>query len=101
MEPSVFFRLVSPVPASLDINSKFIFKESFWLGISYRTSDAVVLMAGLRIAEKFHFGYSYDITTSILNEYSRGSHEVMVGFDLYKKNRKNSRRLLNSSPMFL
>lgn len=85
VEPSLLVRFVSPVPFSVDINSKVIFRETFWAGLSYRTSDAVVIMAGLQLAEKFHFGYSYDLTTSSLSQYSKGSHEVMLGFDLFKK----------------
>jgi type IX secretion system PorP/SprF family membrane protein len=97
VEPSMLVQLVSPVPLSADLNARIIYKETFWLGGSYRTSDAVILMAGIRVADKFHFGYSFDITTSSLSQYSKGSHEVMLGFDLVKKASRNQRRTISPS----
>jgi type IX secretion system PorP/SprF family membrane protein len=101
VEPSALLRFVSPVPLSVDLNLKAIFRDIFWAGISYRTSDAVVMMAGLQLAEKFHFGYSYDITTSGLSQYSKGSHEVMIGFDLYRKGKTGGRRGIRGPSVFL
>lgn len=52
-------------------------------GVGYRLDDAV--MAGLELAFKwFTIGYSYDITTSGLREYSSGSHEIHLRVHLFK-----------------
>ncbi|MFN3404372.1 MAG: type IX secretion system membrane protein PorP/SprF [Cytophagaceae bacterium] len=79
----------------IDINSKVRYKDFFWAGASYRRTDALVLLAGvgiplssLRPNQKhgnnalLEIGYSYDATTSKLNKFSSGSHEIMVGLRL-------------------
>ena len=104
VEPSVLLRAVAPTPLSADINAKVIYKEVFWVGGSYRTSKEMVMMAGFRVAEKFYFGYSYDITFNPLREYTKGSHELMIGFDIDKPgrdNKKGIKRTLDAAPAFL
>jgi type IX secretion system PorP/SprF family membrane protein len=104
VEPSVLLRAVSPTPLSADFNAKVIYKEAFWIGASYRSSKEMIMMAGFRIAEKFYFGYSYDITFNPLSEYTKGSHELMIGFDIDKPgrdNKKGIKRTLDAAPSFL
>lgn len=68
----------------LDINLIAKWNKMIFVGASYRLSDAAVGIIGLeksftpKLAAKF--GYSYDITSSRLKNYSNGSHEIMLGF---------------------
>lgn len=78
--PSVLVKAVAPAPIQVDLNSKFKYKEMYWGGISYRNLDAVVLLAGITLADHWDIGYSYDITFSNINKYSNGSHEVLIGY---------------------
>ncbi|MBC7389326.1 MAG: type IX secretion system membrane protein PorP/SprF [Opitutaceae bacterium] len=80
--PSVLLKLVSPAPATFDINCKAKYKETVWLGVSYRREDAIVFLAGVTVKGKFEFGYSYDYGTSALSKLSSGSHEIMLGLKL-------------------
>jgi hypothetical protein len=50
------------------------------LGVSWRFRDAVVALFELQINENFHVGYAYDMTTSELNQYSNGTHEIMLNY---------------------
>ncbi|WP_073229427.1 PorP/SprF family type IX secretion system membrane protein [Pedobacter caeni] len=77
--PSVMFKYVSPAPISTDLNMKVAFKDKFWLGASYRSNDAVAVLAGFNVSSLFVLGYSYDFTTSELGRVSTGSHEVVLG----------------------
>jgi type IX secretion system PorP/SprF family membrane protein len=70
-----------------DINANLHFNNRFWIGGSYRLEDAVVVMAGLNITPNLRLGYSYDFTTSDLQDYSSGSHEIMLGY-CYKIKKK-------------
>ena len=63
-----------------DINANLYFNNRFWIGGSYRLEDAIVLMAGLNITPNIRLGYSYDMTTSDLKDYSSGTHEIMLGY---------------------
>jgi len=71
----------------VDINANLTFNNRFWIGGSYRLEDAIVLMAGLNITPNLRLGYSYDLTTSDLKDYSNGTHEIMLGY-CYKIKKK-------------
>lgn len=77
--PSAMFKWVNHVPFSVDANIKFGFKDRFWLGGGYRSHDSFQTMAGLNISHLFNLTYSYDFTTSELNQVSAGSHEIVLG----------------------
>ncbi|WP_346429831.1 type IX secretion system membrane protein PorP/SprF [Daejeonella sp. JGW-45] len=77
--PSVMVKIVSPVPASVDVNLKMAYRDKFWMGGSYRKDDAFAAMAGFNVGSFMNIGYSYDFTTSGLNTVSNGSHEIVLG----------------------
>ncbi|GAB3824566.1 PorP/SprF family type IX secretion system membrane protein [Pontibacter rugosus] len=85
--PSVMVKLASPSPASFDANVRVMYAERFWVGGSYRHKDAVAAMVGVYISPLLDFSYSYDFTTSDLNNVSAGTHEVVLGFKLLNNNR--------------
>ena len=68
--------------------------RSFSLGVGYRNPDAVLLSAGFMYSH-FTLSYSYDHTTSHLQGYTGGAHELHLGFtfleDKWKYNRTNMR----------
>ena len=62
----------------------------FWAGASYRFSDAIALMAGYGFSpskntnkDMFKIGYSFDIMTNPLNEYGKGTHELMANYCMF------------------
>lgn len=85
LEPSFLVKYVEPVPAKIDLTATLRYKEQISLGASYRTNDAIAVMVGYWLKKTFQFGYSYDITTTNLNRYSNGTHEVMLGITFGKK----------------
>lgn len=80
--PSVMFKQVSPVPASIDVNLKMSFKDRFWIGGSYRKDDSFSALAGINMSKLLNLTYAYDFTTSGLNQVSNGSHEIVLGIQL-------------------
>lgn len=82
LEPSFLLKYTSPVPPKLDLNATIRYKDTFWLGAGYRTNDAYCAMVGYWLKKTFQFGYSYDIITSNLRNYSTGTHEVMLAITL-------------------
>lgn len=71
--------------AQFDANATVMYDNTFWVGLTYRVQDAVAPMAGYQYQlpdgkSTLRVGYSYDLTTSQLNNYSNGSHELMVSF---------------------
>lgn len=69
----------------LDLNATFLYNNQIWLGVSYRTEDAIAPMVGYQYqlpnkTSMLKIGYSYDVTTSRLKNYSSGSHEIMLNY---------------------
>lgn len=87
IEPSFMVKYVSPVPVKVDLTATVRYRDMFWLAGSYRTNDAYCAMLGYWHKRSFQFGYSYDIITSNLRNYSTGTHEVMLAVTIGKGER--------------
>ncbi len=96
-EPSVLMQFQESTPIQFDFNGRFSYKNRFWLGGSYRMKDAVVMMMALNF-DQFCFGYSYDLTTSDIKNYSNGTHEINLTYRIFKQDvfRQNN----NNIPLF-
>jgi type IX secretion system PorP/SprF family membrane protein len=82
LKPSTLVKVEPEAPVEVDLNLHVLYKERIWLGVGYRTGDAVVGMVEYQVNRQLRLGYAYDLTISELSAYSRGSHEVMLGYDL-------------------
>jgi type IX secretion system PorP/SprF family membrane protein len=83
--PSVLAKYVQPVPTQIEANVKLQYRDLLWTGLSYRHNDGVAAMAGINVSNIFMVGYAYDYTTSRLNNYTKGTHEIVLGFMLGNK----------------
>jgi type IX secretion system PorP/SprF family membrane protein len=77
--PAVLVKYMTPAPVSIEGSLQLEYKEWLWFGASYRNTDAVVVMAGLNVSDKFKFGYSFDFSVSKFNKHSSGGHEIVLG----------------------
>lgn len=89
VEPSFLLKQTKGTAFQGDINVRAYYKKDYWIGISYRTSDAIIAFLGAKYKD-FVFGYAFDYTTSIIGEYSNGSHEIMLGYNLKGKSKGSS-----------
>jgi type IX secretion system PorP/SprF family membrane protein len=80
--PSILAKYVNNAPPQLDVNASFLFANTLWLGVSYRTEKAVSIMTEINIAQNFRIGYSYDIWFNELQAFNKGSHEIRLSFDI-------------------
>ena len=91
IKPFVLVKYIHNSPVEVDLNAIVYFKM-VGIGYSYRTNDAMVFLATVNINKQFSFGYSYDLTTSKLATYVRGSHEIMLKYEFgYKVNPQSPR----------
>ncbi|MCD6366729.1 MAG: type IX secretion system membrane protein PorP/SprF [Bacteroidales bacterium] len=88
IQPSVLIKGTERTPFQLDVNVKAFYKKNYWLGFSYRTSEAAIALIGFKV-DRFYLGYAFDYTFSNLSQYSTGSHEIMLGVNLGDKNKGN------------
>ena len=84
IKPSTLVKYTPNAPVEADINCNVLYRERVWLGLGYRTGDALVAMVEYQISPQLRIGYAYDMTTSRLRNYTSGSHEVMLGIDFGK-----------------
>lgn len=80
--PSVMVKYINHLPTQFDFNTKVQYRDIAWLGGGYRLKDGFTGLVGLNISNRVNLSYSYDYTTSGLNNYSKGTHELLVGFIL-------------------
>ncbi len=80
LKPNVLVKYQQAAPTEIDFSANFLFNEFLWLGVTYRTDDAVVGMLELNVTKQFRLGYAYDYTLTDIADYSSGSHEVMLGY---------------------
>jgi type IX secretion system PorP/SprF family membrane protein len=92
IEPSFMLKATEVSPLQVDINLKAIYQKNYWLGVSYRTQDAIIAMLGIKV-DKYYIGYAFDYTMSNIMDYSNGSHEILIGFNLGEGATKGSRLL--------
>ena len=88
LEPSVLVKVSPSVSPQFDASIRAIFNKMFWVGGSLRTEDALTAMAGFDF-KNWTLAYSYDMTTSLLNNSSAGSHEIMLAVKLGKEKCKD------------
>jgi type IX secretion system PorP/SprF family membrane protein len=88
-KPAMLVKYVSGAPLVADLSANFLFYEKFTLGASYRTGDALSAIASFQISPKLLIGYAYDYTTTEIQNYSSGSHELMLRFELVSGNKES------------
>jgi type IX secretion system PorP/SprF family membrane protein len=80
--PSTLVKYVKNAPLQVDLNASFLIHDLFWLGMTYRTENALVFMTEINLGQNLRLGYSYDVYLNELVHYNKGSHEIRLGFDL-------------------
>lgn len=85
IEPSFLVKYASPAPVKVDGGVRVIYKEQVWLGAAYRSHDAVTALIGYMYKNYLMIGYSYDYTTTNLQKYTTGTHEIMLGVRFSRK----------------
>jgi len=80
--PSIMVKAVKGAPVSIDVTNMFLFVEKFWAGLAYRHNSSISGVLSYQVTDQLRAGYAYDFTTSGLQGYQGGSHEIMLTYDL-------------------
>lgn len=65
-----------------EFNVSAFSNEFLYYGLSYRFEEAIVLLAGVQINERFRLNYSYDIPSGPMINQNSGSHEILLQIKL-------------------
>jgi type IX secretion system PorP/SprF family membrane protein len=82
--PSFMVKTIGSVEPQFDLNLKVQYLDVFWLGTGLRIKEGFSGLAGFNIAKTVNLSYSYDFTSTPLNNFSKGSHEIILGFVIGK-----------------
>lgn len=84
--PSTLLRFSDNAPLQWDLNAVFSYREVFSFGPLLRSNlidswvDAVGFLVGLRLSERWYFGYMYEYPSNDLNLVTRQTHEFSLRY---------------------
>ncbi|MDO6598341.1 type IX secretion system membrane protein PorP/SprF [Oceanihabitans sp. 2_MG-2023] len=89
-KPAFLGKAVEGAPLQVDLTANFLINDKLTLGAAYRWSAAVSALAGFQITEGLMIGLAYDRETTELGKtkFNDGSYEIMLRFELFKKDSK-------------
>jgi type IX secretion system PorP/SprF family membrane protein len=82
INPTILIKGATHSPTEVDVNCNVLLKERLWVGASLRSNYGVVLLTQFQINEKMKAGYSYDFGSNKIGKTGKGSHEIMIGYDI-------------------
>jgi len=85
IQPSIMLKYANPAPVQITGMVRGTYDNKYWLGLIYRSDDAIGISAGITLKERFNIGYGYDYTIAGLRKQQSGSHELMLSFVITKK----------------
>lgn len=81
---SAYFKTYENKLFQLDITPKLIYKSIYWIGFSLRSNNSIHYTVGVKY-KKYNFSYAYIRAFGSVNNYSNGSHLIMIGILLNEK----------------
>lgn len=105
IQPS-FFAKSDLIQTQLEISTIVKYSDNIFGGASFRgynanSIDAVIFIAGYKLNERVTLAYSYDLTLSGLSKVSKGSHEILLNYNLNKPIGKGIPPKVIYNPRFL
>jgi type IX secretion system PorP/SprF family membrane protein len=82
LNPIILFKKASNSPGTVDLSVNVLLKEILWLGVSVRSKYGIVILSQYKINDKLKIGYSFDYGVNKIGIAGKGTHEIMLGYDL-------------------
>ncbi|MCI5059087.1 MAG: type IX secretion system membrane protein PorP/SprF [Flavobacteriales bacterium] len=83
LKPTSLVKVVQNAPVEFDFTANFLIREKLSLGAMYRTRDGLGALIGYQFNDQLRAGYAYDFPLTEINQYSIGSHELMLSYDFF------------------
>ena len=88
--PNGFLRIDKTMPVLFDAGLRLRYQQKYWTGLSYRNDGTFIGMLGLTFNDLLSLSYSYELGTSDISTYHHGTHEVLLGLQLFNFKRYTS-----------
>lgn len=92
-KPTFLTKATMGAPVDFDFTANFLIRDQFWLGAMYRTGDSYGFIAQWVFDKKLRLGYAIDFTTTKLQRFHNGTHELMVSYELGFKRKWSTPRM--------
>ena len=73
-------KFVDGAPIEGDLNGILWFSDSVAFGLSYRSEASVGVLGQIKINKQLFLGYAYEYSTTQLNNFTSGSHEIVLRY---------------------
>jgi len=87
IQPSLLLMMSEQMRPQVDLGLTYILNQSFWAGLTYRTSGAMIVNFGLKYDNLF-FGYAFDYTLQEIQRVTYGTHEITLALKFGDSARK-------------
>ncbi len=92
LKPAVLVKYIKNAPFSVDMNLSAVFKRKFSAGASYRFGetggDSIDFLAFFQATDNLGVGFAYDYTLSKIGNYTVGSFEALLRYDIFGNHKK-------------
>ncbi len=89
LELSYLLKIDGNFNYEMDVNAFLSFGSDFWIGTSYRTPSALLLLTGLNKGH-LSFGYAFEYSFASVMLSSYGTHSVMLGYNIANQKPKRT-----------
>lgn len=87
IQPSFIFRMSEQFKPQADLGLTYIYNQSFWTGLAYRTGGAIIANIGVKYQNMF-LGYAFDFTLQEIQRITYGTHEITLALKFGDNSRK-------------
>lgn len=87
LEPQVVGKFAENSPSSWDFGLRAYYNRAAWIGLQYRTSNAMVVQVGANLIKNLYINYGYEMATGPIKTGNNGTHEIQLG--IYIGNNRN------------
>jgi len=79
---SIMLKNVSGAPLQIGLNAQVVYKEKLGIGAAFRTSKEITGLVNYQVMPELKVGYAYDYNFGLIGNYSNGTHEIMLIYNL-------------------
>lgn len=90
LKPSIYALWQMDNKLMIDYNVKMYIEQKLWFGVTYRDTRNLVGVLGFNLNEMLGASYSYEVSTGGMQQFSDGSHELVLAVRLNNFKRLSS-----------
>ncbi len=85
LKPSVLYSNLGNNFHYASFNANLYIKEKIYFGAGYILNNSFTALFGFQLNERFEMAYNYAFQNSLLRNYAKGTHEIMLRYEFRKK----------------